>query len=68
MKKFYAFFAAALISVSAFASIDVVPSDAVLADYYEPGNVCVCFFVPADMNCNDIVLTGSFNGWSSTVA
>ena len=68
MKKFYAFFAAALISVSAFASIDVVPSDAVLADYYEPGNVCVCFFVPAAMNCNDIVLTGSFNGWSSTVA
>ena len=68
MKKFYAFFAAALISLSAFASIDVVPSDAVLADYYEPGNVCVCFFVPADMNCNDIVLTGSFNGWSSTVA
>ena len=68
MKKFYAFLAAALISVCAFASKDVVPSDAVLADYYEQGNVCVCFFVPADMACNDIVLTGSFNGWSSTVA
>jgi hypothetical protein len=68
MRKFYAFFAAALMSVSVFAAKDVVPSDAVLADYYEAGNVCVCFFVPADMNCNNIVLTGSFNGWSSTVA
>ena len=68
MKKFYAFFAAALMSVSVFAAKDVVPSDAVLADYYEQGNVCVCFFVPADMNCNNIVLTGSFNGWSSDVA
>ena len=68
MKKIYAFFAAALISLSAFASIDVVPTDAVLADYYNQGDVCVCFFVPADMACNNIVLTGSFNGWSSTVA
>ena len=68
MKKFYAFFAAALMSVSAFASADVVPSDAVLADYYEAGNVCVCFFVPAEINCNDIVVTGSFNSWASTAS
>lgn len=68
MKKFYAFFAAALMSVSAFASADVVPSDAVLADYYDQGNVCVCFFVPANMACNNIVLTGSFNGWKSNAA
>ena len=68
MKKFYAFFAAALMSVSVFASKDQVPSDAVLADYYNQGDVCVCFFVPADMACNDMVLTGSFNGWKSTAA
>jgi hypothetical protein len=68
MKKFYAFFAAALMSVSVFAAKDVVPTDAVLADYYNQGDVCVCFFVPAEMNCNNIVLTGSFNGWSSDVA
>lgn len=68
MKKFYAFLAAALMSVSVFAAKDVVPSDAVLADYYDQGNVCVCFYVPAEINCNDIVLTGSFNGWSSTLA
>ena len=60
MKKFYAFLAAALMSVSVFASFDVQPSDAVLADYYDAGNVCVCIFVPADMACNDIVLVGSF--------
>ena len=51
-----------------YASKNVVPSDAVLADYYNQGDVCVCFFVPDEMNCNNIVLTGSFNGWSSTPA
>lgn len=68
MKKFYAFLAAALMSVSVFAAKDQVPSDAVLMNYYDQGNVCVCFFVPANMACNDIVVTGSFNGWSSNVA
>ena len=61
MKKFYAFLAAALMSVSVFAAKDVVPSDAVLADYYNPGDVCVCIYVPGDMACNDIVLAGSFH-------
>ncbi len=68
MKKFYAFFAAALMSVSVFAARDVVPTDTDLAKYYEQGNVCLCFFVPAEINCNNIVVTGSFNGWKSTVA
>lgn len=61
MKKFYAFLAAALMSVSVFAAKDVVPSDAVLADYYDQGNVCVCIYVPGNMACNDIVLAGSFH-------
>lgn len=68
MKKFFALITAALMSVSVFASKDVVPSDDVLAGYYGEGQVCVCIFVPADMACNDIVLTGSFNGWLSTAA
>ena len=68
MKKFYAFLAAALMSVSVFASKDVVPSDEVLADYFTPGQVCACIFVPADMVCNDIVFTGTFNGWSDDLA
>ena len=45
-----------------------VPSDAVLSHYYNQGDVCVCFYVPAEINCNNIVLTGSFNGWKSTAA
>jgi len=45
-----------------------VPSDAELANYYDQGDVCVCIHVPADMACNDIVLTGSFNGWKSSAA
>ena len=68
MKKFYAFLAAALMSVSVFASKDVVPSDEVLADYYDEGKVCVCIFIPADMACYDAVLTGKFNGWSDDAA
>jgi hypothetical protein len=52
----------------AWAAKDVVPSDAVLGDYYNQGDVCVCIFVPAEMNCNDIVLTGSFNNWSTDPA
>ena len=62
------FIAAALMSVGLFASKDVVPADNVLSDYYNPGDVCVCIYVPADINCYDIVLTGSFNNWSTVAA
>lgn len=73
MKKFYAFFAAALMSVSVFASKEVVPSDAVLADYYEPGQLVTCIYVPANMACNDIVFVGTYNvdetgAWITDVA
>jgi len=44
-----------------------IPTDAELANYYNQGEVCVCIYVPADLACNDIVLTGAFNGWSSNV-
>ena len=67
MKKVLLFITAALMSVSVFADRDVVPSDEVLSAYYTPGDVCVCFYVPADMNCNDIVITGSFNNFSSNL-
>ena len=68
MKKFYAFFAAALMSVSVFAAKDEVPSDQVLAEFYNPGDVCMCFYVPTELACYDIVVTGSFNGWSDQLA
>lgn len=72
MKKIYAFLAAALMSVSMFAAKDVVPSDAVLQNYYEAGQLCVCVFVPDSMNCSDIVFVGTYNrdandGWITDV-
>lgn len=51
-----------------YASKDVVPSDAVLADYYNQGDVCVCIYVSGEMACNDFVLTGKFNEWSNIPA
>ncbi len=68
MKKFFAFLVAASLSVSAFASRDVVPSDAVLKSYYETGQVCVCIFIPADMACYDVVFVGSYNNWSTDLS
>ena len=68
-KKLFSLLALLMVAVtSAWAEKDIVPSDQVLSDYYNQGDVCVCIYVPADMACNDIVLTGSFNGWSSTPA
>ena len=72
MKKIYAFLAAALMSVSMFAAKDVVPSDAVLQNYYEAGQLCVCVFVPAEMACSDVVFVGTYNrdasdGWITDV-
>ena len=72
MKKIYAFLAAALMSVSMFAAKDVVPSDAVLQNYYEVGQLCVCVFVPDSMNCSDVVFVGTYNrdasdGWITDV-
>ena len=61
MKKIYAFLAAALMSVSMFAAKDVVPSDAVLQGYYEAGQLCVCIFVPAELDCSQVVFPGTYN-------
>ncbi len=63
MKKFFSFLVAASLSVSAFASLEEVPSDDVLKGYYEAGQVCVCIFVPADMACYDVVFVGTYNNW-----
>ena len=55
-----------------FAAKDVVPSDAVLQNYYEAGQLCVCIFVPAEMACSDVVFVGTYNrdaadGWITDV-
>ena len=65
MRKFYAFLAAALMSVSVFAAKDVVPSDATImaACGGEVGQVVVGIFVPADMACFDVIFVGTYNNW-----
>ena len=63
MKKFYAFVAAALVSVAMFASREVVPSDADLAQY-ATGTYTMCIY--NDGACNDIVLIGTYVNWSTS--
>ena len=75
MKKFYAFLAAALLSVSVFAAKDVVPSDATImaAAGAEAGQVVVCIYIPGAMACFDVVFVGTYHqnetgGWATDVA
>lgn len=68
MKRIYPFLGVILLSLCTFASREQVPSNDVLANYSSKGQVCVCIFVPDDMACNDIVLSGAFNNWSRTIS
>ena len=62
MKKLFTFLLALVVGVgTTFAARDVVPSDAVLKNYYKTGQLCVCIFVPAEMACNDVVFVGTYN-------
>lgn len=70
MKKIYAFLAAALMSVSLFAALEPVPteSDLKAAGYLPNANVVLCIYPDTEGEagvCNDIVLAGSYNGWSN---
>ncbi|MEE1253547.1 MAG: leucine-rich repeat domain-containing protein [Paludibacteraceae bacterium] len=61
-KKLFTLLLAVVASVGTmFAARDVVPSDAVLANYYEPGQLCVCIFVPAELDCSQVVFPGTYN-------
>ncbi len=68
MKKFFAFCAMAVLSVVAFAQD--APSDAVLANYYTEGQLCVCVKFEGEI-CNDIVWVGTYHadasGWLTDV-
>ena len=64
MKKFYAIVAAALVSVSLFAAPTKVPTVADLGAKYDvQNNVVLCFYFDV-APCNDVVLAGSYNGWT----
>ena len=68
MRKFYAVMAAALMSASIFAAPSTIPTVADLAAKYDLANnvVLCCYFDVAP--CNDVVLAGSYNGWTSEVS
>ena len=67
MKKISVMFAALLASMSIFASKEVVPTTADLANYYEDGQLCVAVYFEAEV-CNDIVFIGSYNSWNEDPA
>ena len=62
MKKFYAFLAAALMSVSMFAA---QPTQADLTQYQKEGFYVACFSAPAETTCNDIVWIGTYDSWNA---
>ena len=59
------FFAALVVAVASFATPAKTPTKNDLADYYEPGQLCVCVYFEEEV-CNDIVFIGSYNGWDSS--
>lgn len=65
MKKISMFFAALVVAVASFATPAKTPTKNDLADFYEPGQLCVCIYFEEEV-CNDIVFIGSYNGWDSS--
>ncbi len=64
MKKISMFFAALVVAVASFATPAKTPTKNDLADFYEPGQLCVCVYFEEEV-CNDIVFAGSYNGWDT---
>ena len=64
MKKISMFFAALVVAVASFATPAKTPTKNDLADFYEPGQLCVCVYFEEEV-CNDIVFAGSYNGWNT---
>lgn len=58
------FFAALVVAVASFAAPATTPTKNDLADFYEPGQLCVCVYFEAEV-CNDVVFAGSYNGWNT---
>ena len=67
MKKISMFFAALVVAVASFAAPAKTPTKNDLADFYEPGQLCVCVYFEEEV-CNDIVFAGSYNGWATDPA
>ena len=67
MKKISMFFAALVVAVASFAAPAKTPTKNDLADFYEPGQLCVCVYFEEEV-CSDIVFAGSYNGWATDPA
>ena len=67
MKKISMFFAALVVAVASFAAPATTPTKNDLADFYEPGQLCVCVYFEEEV-CSDIVFAGSYNGWATDPA
>ena len=67
MKKISMFFAALVVAAASFAAPAKTPTKNDLADFYEPGQLCVCVYFEEEV-CNEIVLAGSYNGWATDPA
>lgn len=65
MKKIYALMAAALMSASLFASPAKAPTAADLSQYGDLSSDVVLALYFDEEVCNDIVLVGTYNGWST---
>ena len=58
------FFAALVVAVASFAAPATTPTKNDLADFYEPGQLCVCVYFEEEV-CNTVVFAGSYNGWNT---
>ena len=67
MKKISMFFAALVVAVASFAAPATTPTKNDLADFYEPGQLCVCVYFEEEV-CNTVVFAGSYNGWNTNPA
>ena len=67
MKKISMFFAALVVAVASFAAPATTPTKNDLADFYEPGQLCVCVYFEEEV-CNTLVFAGSYNGWATDPA
>ena len=67
MKKISMFFAALVVAVASFAAPATTPTKNDHADFYEPGQLCVCVYFEEEV-CNTLVFAGSYNGWNTNPA
>ncbi len=64
MKKLSLIALALIAAMSGIAAPDKTPTKADLANYYQPGQLCVCVYFEEAV-CNDVVFVGTYNSWAT---